>query len=245
MLVNVRIVEKTIKILIMKWRVNNKNFPRDTDSRGCSTVRESFQSGYDPEIKDLLRVMVNQQAAQTKKLDILENRLESASTKVEQVVLKINRSDKKVFKKKGIEFQYKHNAAVIENYEELKMAAKAGKYELIPQIIDRGMDFIYKRQRTLTFADEKGWVFVEVYEADDIALDSEDDKKIKKAEKRTKEIIDSGASSYSSGDRFNNARPADQNYRQFGASRSGNAWNQGSVVKYYHNGLAFNNLLSR
>ena len=83
---------------------------------------------------------------------------------------------------------------------------------------------------------------MEVYEADDIAIDSDDDKKIKKAEKRTKEIVDQRAKNKKP--RYNNynvrnASNYDNNfsfrdnssgYRQFGGNRSASNWNQGSYV---------------
>ena len=164
------------------------------NSAGHSQTRAASRSDSNTaiglEVKDLLQVMVRQQAAQNKKLDVLENRMEATSSKVDQVALKIKADDKKIFKKKGIEFQYRHNSSVIENYDEIEMAVANSNYAAIPAIVDRGKAFVYKRQRTLRLADDKGWIFVEVYETDDIAIDSDDDKKIKKAEKRTKEIID-------------------------------------------------------
>ena len=206
------------------------------------TENEQSSLALGNEVKDLLKVVVQQQAVQNKKLDILENRMEKTSTKVDQVAIRIRRDDKKVFKKKGIEFQYRHNAAVIENYEEINMAVATRNYDAIPQIVDRGMSFINKRQRTLCFADEKGWVFIEVYEADDIAIDSDDDKKIKKAEKRSKELVDqrfkskkvkynnrNNNSSFSSNDGYSGNRSSDQGFRQFSSNRTGSGWNQGSL----------------
>ena len=75
-------------------------------------------------------------------------------------------------------------------YDEIEMAVSTRKYDQLPRLVEAGKSFVLQRQRTLTFADEKGWVFVEVFEADDIALDSEDDRKIKKCEKRAKELVD-------------------------------------------------------
>ena len=46
--------------------------------------------------------------------------MESTSSKVDLVALKMKSDDKKPFKKKGIEYQYKHNSAVIENYDEIE-----------------------------------------------------------------------------------------------------------------------------
>ena len=151
---------------------------------GVSVSRGESSNAIGQELKDLLQVMVRQQAAQNKKLDVLENRMETTSSKVDQVALKIKADDKKSFKKKGIEFQYKHNSGVIGNYEEIEMAVANSNYAAIPAIVDRGKAFIFKRQRTLRLADDKGWIFVEVYEADDIAIDSDDDKRRRKELKR-------------------------------------------------------------
>ena len=197
------------------------------------------------EVKDLLQVMVRQQAVQTKKLDLLESRLECTSSKVDQVALRIKSDDKKHFKKKGIEYQYKHNSAVIENYDEIELAVANTNYAALPALVNRGKSFVYKHQRIYRFADDKSWTFVKVYEADDIAIDSDDDKKIKKAEKRTKEIVDqryknkkSRFNNYSANknnsfnDNYNSSRDSNSGFRQFRGNRSGNSWNQGSFVPY-------------
>ena len=156
--------------------------------------------------------------------------------------MKIHSEDKKSFRKKGIEFQYRHNAQVVSNYDELEMVVAARKYDLLPRLIDAGKSFVLQRQRTLTFADEKGWVFVEVYEADNIALDSEDDRKIKKCEKRAKELIDQRykkkqkTSNYRQNTNFNTAdrrqfnSNTDSGYRQMGSNKSGSGWNQGGYI---------------
>ena len=207
-----------------------------------SNSRASSDNGADREVKDLLQIMVKQQQAQCKKLDMLQSQIDSASSKVDQVAMKIHSEDKKSFRKKGIEFQYRHNAQVISNYDELEMVVAVRKYDLLPRLIDAGKSFVLQRQRTLTFADEKGWVFVEVYEADNIALDSEDDRKIKKCEKRAKELIDQRykkkqkTSNYRQNTNFNTAdrrqfnSNTDSGYRQMGSNKSGSGWNQGGYI---------------
>ena len=108
--------------------------------------------------------------------------------------------------------------------------------------MDTGKSFVLQRQRTLTFADEKGWVLVEVYEADDIALDSEDDRKIEKCEKRAKELVDQcfkkkrktlnyrQNNNIGNGDRRQYNGNSDSGYRQVGSNRSGSIWNQGGYI---------------
>ena len=170
---------------------------------GMPHSQSQSNAGSNDEVKDLLQLMVRQQQIQSKKLDVLQGQIDSASSKVHQVALKMHGEEKRVFRKKGIEFQYRHNASVVSNYDEIGMAAAAKKYDVIPQLVDQGKSFVLQRQRTLRFADEKGWVFVEVYEADDIAIDSEDDRKIKKCEKRAKELTDQR---FKKKQKFNNSR---------------------------------------
>ena len=113
---------------------------QDMRQSGRSPGQSGFQSqprlsndgSADTEVKDLFQIMVKQQAVQSIKLDFLKSQIDSASSKVDQVALKMHGEEKKVFRKKGIEYQYHHNAHVVNNYDEIAMAVAARKYDCLP-----------------------------------------------------------------------------------------------------------------
>ena len=146
---------------ITESQVEKKSMPsvgKGVGSKGKAKRSEVMGS----EVTELLQLMVKQQSEESKKVELLQNQLQSTSSKVDQVVIRVNKDEKRVFRKKGIEFQYRHNGEVLDNYHEMRVAYQAGKMDVLPSLIDKGMAFVEKRQRTLRFADEKGWVFVEV-----------------------------------------------------------------------------------
>ena len=112
----------------------------------------------------------------------------------ESVVRKVKRSRQPDFRRKGNEKQFKFNDAVAEEVgTELKNVNKEGatadvKKEAVDRatkLVKEGKDLIEARQKMIRLADrsEYKWDIVNEYEADELAADSEDDKRITKAEK--------------------------------------------------------------
>ena len=99
--------------------------------------------------------------------------------------------DSYVFKKKGNECQYKANKEVKERLEVAasyldRVKAVSGKehLNLAKKEIAKGTSFLARREKLIKLADrsESGWAVVEEYNADVLADDSDDEKKIEKAE---------------------------------------------------------------
>ena len=115
----------------------------------------------------------------------------------EETSLKLARSARKetyAFKKRGNELQFRFNEQVVEKMEAAKACLK--KLEVAAprseELLERaasemtqGMELITRRQKMIKFADrsESGWAVVEEYEDDDLADDSEDEKRMEKAER--------------------------------------------------------------
>lgn len=87
----------------------------------------------------------------------------------------------KVFKKKGCQRQYEHNEEVREKLEEVSKSIDGGKLQKAKDILTEGIDFIDKRQKVIKIADCHGWDTVNAYLSDELADDSEDDKRLSKA----------------------------------------------------------------
>ena len=121
-----------------------------------------------------LETMQQQLTAQQKMTDL-------QMSKINEVKFK----DKYIFRKKGNEEQYKVNAKVNEKISEAKTELKVimtedNRIETALRKIDEGMDIIKDRQKFILMADsfETGWVTVKEYSRNELAEDSEDEKRV-------------------------------------------------------------------
>ena len=106
----------------------------------------------------------------------------------DQLVKRLKLEKKTVFKRKGNERQYDFNAEVEE-----KVVAAASSLDATPpevekakKLLKEGEELIKERQKLIKVADrsEHGWATVEEYVADELADDSDDEKRFFKAEAR-------------------------------------------------------------
>ncbi|KAJ8313456.1 hypothetical protein KUTeg_008990 [Tegillarca granosa] len=112
----------------------------------------------------------------------------STSSKIEAVS-----SSNYVFKRKGNEEQYKHSVKVLDKLQEatsnLSTDSEEAKYLAISKISD-GMDLICYTKKLIKFADSSkhGWKLIQNYESNELADDSNDEKKAEnKCEKQAKD----------------------------------------------------------
>ena len=106
----------------------------------------------------------------------------------DQLIKRLKLEKKTVFKRKGNERQYDFNAEVEE-----KVVAAASSLDATPpevekakKLLKEGEELIKERQKLIKVADrsEHGWATVEEYVADELADDSDDEKRLFKAEAR-------------------------------------------------------------
>ena len=87
-------------------------------------------------------------------------------------------------KYKGNQNQFKVNAELDNVLEQIQVTnAKEVEHSRIAQLVKDGKASIHKWQKLIKIADKckDGWQVVEDYESDDLASNSEDEKKLKKA----------------------------------------------------------------
>ena len=128
---------------------------------------------------------------------------EEVKTGQEDTARKLARSGKKdpyTFKRKANEMQHRFNEDVAERVEEAEAALdRVGTsserdkeaVERVKEVLKEGKQLIAHRQKLLKLADrsEHGWTVVEEYEEDGLADDSEDEKRIEKAERAAERRI--------------------------------------------------------
>ena len=85
------------------------------------------------------------------------------------------------FKSRGNRKQFEFNASVGVILTDI--ASKADSPDEVKRLANEGKEKIRKRQKLVKLADRNkdGWLVVQEYESDDLASNSEDEKKIKKA----------------------------------------------------------------
>ena len=91
-----------------------------------------------------------------------------------------------VFKKKSNEEQYKAAAKVLDSMEDAKYNLESGNLEAAKSAVDQGITLAKERQKLILLADKSqyGWKTVQEYLQHELAEDSDDEKKIYRAESR-------------------------------------------------------------
>lgn len=111
---------------------------------------------------------------------------ERQEAKIEQVFV-----DGYKFKKRGNEEQYKHNAKVMAKIKKANEEMEENRIQEARQKISEGYELIKQRQKLIKLADSSaaGWRAVDEYVKNPIASDSEDEKRISKAQTRAEKKV--------------------------------------------------------
>ena len=142
------------------------------------------QSNMMSEIKDII-------VSEVGRLHTLNEKLaENQINKIEDTI-----GDAHKFRKRGNEEQFKHNNKVIVKLQEaensLTGTIRSDNIESCRRKISEGIDIIKHRQKLIKLADtsEAGWRVVQEYETNPLAEDSEDEKRIFKAQNRAERKV--------------------------------------------------------
>ena len=111
-------------------------------------------------------------------------------------IKKLKMEEPRCFKKKANEDQFRFNAKIQDTLEETKEAAQANALDKVKDSLRKGEDLLKERQKHILLADksEYSWSTVQEYKKSKIADDSDDDKKMFKAEARAKAHLKQSAS---------------------------------------------------
>lgn len=117
---------------------------------------------------------------QQKAIENSDKKLHDLRKEIRSLKRKRSKDDEDGFdwKKKGNKKQYKFNRSVEEQFEEI---ATTDKLLTARMAAEKGLKLIKKRNKMLKIADTHGWDTVLQYEADPLASNEQDDKRLRKA----------------------------------------------------------------
>ena len=104
----------------------------------------------------------------------------------EVVSKKIKEAEVPDFKRSYNKEQFKHNMKVNESIKNAAELLEEGKTEKAKDKLEEGMNLIKKRQKLIKIADreEHGWEVAKCYKSDNLATDSEDEKRLSRSRRQ-------------------------------------------------------------
>ena len=120
------------------------------------------------------------------KSDIAEER----QSTLESAVKRARRSDV-LLKSKGNQNQFDHQQEVLESLTDAKESLEQEKFLKAKEAIQQGITLNEKRMKVIKIADrsEFGWSTANEYLSDDLASDSEDEKRLFRSERRAEQRV--------------------------------------------------------
>ena len=85
------------------------------------------------------------------------------------------------FKSNGCKEQFQHEEKVFDKIEDALQAIEGSNLEAAKDFLNEGKDIISNRKKEIILADKHGWDFVQEYKKKELADDSGDEKRMRKA----------------------------------------------------------------
>ena len=114
--------------------------------------------------------------------------VEHTDTLDERIQLEVRkrRNDEPTFAKEGVRKQYLHQRDLMDNLEDTERHVRKNNIAKATECIEKGKNLLKSRVKLLRLADEESWEAAEEYSKNDLADDSDDNKKISKVIKRAR-----------------------------------------------------------
>ena len=163
----------------IETRAPRPNADPSLEDRIITSITDNLQQS----IKDEVR-----RAFLASKREIAEISAEACSSSMEVLTASAAKKARLMeppLKKVGNQQQYKHNQALLEEFEAAERHLEKGNVERAEERLSSGKNLICKKLKHIKLADREdlGWQVVKFYEPDDLASDSEDEKHINRAKR--------------------------------------------------------------
>ena len=173
----------SLYLLLVMSDSEQHDIPRDSQS---TTPLEHEDSLSNAETLRLFSQLLDSKLDQ--KFTSFKRELEEKDNLTQSQLKKLKTETKasNTFNYKGNRVQFEFNLNVLDQIETASKNLRAGKVSSATSDLEEAKKLIDKRNKLVRFADKSpaGWTAVEEYESDELADDSEDEKKLRSAEKR-------------------------------------------------------------
>ena len=146
----------------------------------------SGSSGFEARVLDSISALSS--SFDAKLADFKEQLMEEQKMENDRLTKKLKLEKKFEFRRKGNEIQ--HAKAVVDEAAAILDKHPATSLERAKEALKEGMHLIDERQKLIKIADrsESGWLTAQEYETDEIADDSDDEKRIARAERQAERL---------------------------------------------------------
>ena len=145
----------------------------------------------DDQFTEKIREILNEQIKEVKNqfteaVNALNNKQKSEDDVGEVISKKLKEAEVPDFKRTYNKEQFKHNKKVEESIKDAIELINNGKKEKAVEKLEEGKLLIKKRQKLIKIADreEHGWEVAKCYKSDNLATDSEDEKRINRSRRQ-------------------------------------------------------------
>ena len=103
-------------------------------------------------------------------------------------IKKLNFEEPRRFKKKANEDKYRFNSKLTNVLDEARSSCSTQNLDKVKESLEKGENLLAERQKHIHLADKSdhGWMVIQEYKENDLADDSDDEKKIIRAESRAR-----------------------------------------------------------
>lgn len=155
---------------------NSSRPPRDCQGTSAQEKHADLDKVSNADLFSLLTSYMNN------KFSGIEDNFSETTKNLSKKVKKVENS----FNFKGHQIQYEFNSDLQDNIEKALDCIRSRRFHKAESALNDSLDSIRKRNKHIRIADksEGGWKTVQEYLSDDVASDSEDEKKIRAADSR-------------------------------------------------------------
>ena len=201
MFVNVCCLSLSLQYAVDNFLLGTRRLKMSVPEQDAPDLREESSSSTGSDSFHFLvqKAVADSMASVTRKISsLIDTRFdnfkkqftEENSSSVEAAVKRAKRA-RFVFQSKGNEQQFEHAESVLDKLESAKDALNANALSKAKPAIEEGIALVTKRMKVIKIADKSqySWATVQEFLSDELASDSEDEKRLFRSERRAEKKV--------------------------------------------------------